>query len=63
MSTDERRGEAQQGGDYVGRSTPIPGLCSVHGGLMWLHALRACITPDDVIRGGCAWQSFEGEHA
>lgn len=38
----------------------VPGLCAEHGGLMWSNAMRACITPDDVIRGGCRWQPFPG---
>lgn len=38
-----------------------PGLCAEHGGLMWSNAMRACITPDDVIRGGCRWQPFDRE--
>lgn len=40
-----------------------PGRCAEHGGLMWSNAMRACILPFDVIRGGCRWQSFEAaEH-
>jgi hypothetical protein len=38
-----------------------PGLCAEHGGLMWSNAMRACITPDDVIRGGCQWRSLDPE--
>lgn len=33
-----------------------PGRCAEHGGLMWDEGMRACITPDDVIRGGCIFR-------
>jgi hypothetical protein len=39
----------------------VPGRCAEHGGLMWSNAMRACITPDDVIRGGCRWQPLAPE--
>lgn len=35
-------------------TAPRPGVCAEHGGLMWDHK-RVCLTPDDVIRGGCRW--------
>jgi hypothetical protein len=47
--------------DRLNRHNQAPGLCIEHGGLMWSNAMRACITPDDVIRGGCRWQPFEGK--
>lgn len=42
--------------DRLTRHNQAPGLCVEHGGLMWSNAMRACITPDDVIRGGCIWE-------
>lgn len=39
----------------------LPGLCAEHGGLMWSNAMRACITPDDVIRGPCRWEPLPME--